>query len=161
MHPLQTKPRAIHMEPVAARIFSSEPIEFRTCFIIPMSSANPVAYPHHFGRSLRLGRQGRERMNVALIQIRIVSHVAVDWTTEACGIVYATGAELRPPREIEGIAIGPYRACAPHFYPDNLRLLRPEFSARDLDRIAEDGIDWSGAQASSGCRYAHRSLHTH
>jgi hypothetical protein len=43
-------------------------------------------------------------------------------------VMTGTGAELRPLREIEGIAIGPYRECAPHFYPNNLRLLRPERS---------------------------------
>jgi hypothetical protein len=36
------------------------------------------------------------------------------------------GSRTEAPREFEGIAIGPYRACAPHFYPNNLRLLRPE-----------------------------------
>jgi len=36
------------------------------------------------------------------------------------------GSRTEAPREIEGIAIGPYCACAPHFYPNNLRLLRPE-----------------------------------
>jgi hypothetical protein len=36
------------------------------------------------------------------------------------------GSRTEAPREIEGIAIGPYRACASQFYPNNLRLLRPE-----------------------------------
>src|SRR5271167_335366 len=38
------------------------------------------------------------------------------------------GSRTEAPREIEGIAIGPYCACAPHFYPNNLRLLRSEFT---------------------------------
>src|ERR1700693_6496268 len=36
------------------------------------------------------------------------------------------GSRTEPPRETEGIATVPYRACAPQFYPNNLRLLRPE-----------------------------------
>jgi len=56
-------------------------------------------------------------------------------TTEACGIVCASGAELRPPWEIEGIAIGPYRACAPHLYPNNLRLLLPETDGGRINRL--------------------------
>jgi hypothetical protein len=36
------------------------------------------------------------------------------------------GSRTEVPRETEGIATGPYRACAPHFYPNNLRHLRAE-----------------------------------
>src|SRR3984893_17562894 len=36
------------------------------------------------------------------------------------------GSRTEAPRETEGIATVPYRACAPQFYPNNLRLLRPE-----------------------------------
>jgi hypothetical protein len=45
------------------------------------------------------------------------------------------GAGLRPPRETESIATVPYRARAPHLYPNNLRLLRPEHRARRFRSI--------------------------
>jgi len=38
------------------------------------------------------------------------------------------GSRTEASRETEGIATVPYRACAPQFYPNNLRLLRPERS---------------------------------
>src|SRR5271169_696360 len=47
------------------------------------------------------------------------------------------GSRTEAPREIEGIAIGPYRACAPQFYPNNLRLLRPELTD-DFQHIFHD-----------------------
>jgi hypothetical protein len=36
------------------------------------------------------------------------------------------GSRIEAAWETERIATVPYRACAPHFYPNNLRLLRPE-----------------------------------
>ncbi len=36
------------------------------------------------------------------------------------------GSRTEAAWETERIATAPYRACAPHFYPNNLRLLRPE-----------------------------------
>src|ERR1700732_4348200 len=36
------------------------------------------------------------------------------------------GSRTEAAWETERTATVPYRACAPHFYPNNLRLLRPE-----------------------------------
>jgi len=40
------------------------------------------------------------------------------------------GSRTEAAWETERIATVPYRACAPHFYPNNLRLLRPELTCR-------------------------------
>jgi len=40
------------------------------------------------------------------------------------------GSRTEAALETERIATVPYRACAPHFYPNNLRLLRPELTFR-------------------------------
>src|ERR1700676_3567034 len=57
------------------------------------------------------------------------------------------GSRTEAPREIEGIAIGPYRACAPHFYPNKVRL-QPEVRVAILGCLLE--IELAAAAAIAG-----------
>ena len=91
---------------------------------VPSSETNCRSDGWMLVRTLACARTGRSAGTV-MVANRFLGNPTDRDDTEACGIVCATGAELRPLGKSRESPSDP-TACAPPFYPNNLQLLRPE-----------------------------------
>jgi hypothetical protein len=96
---------------------------------VPSSETNRRSDGWMLVRTLAYARTGRSAGKVMVANRSLGNPTGRD-DTGGLRNRLCYGSRTEAPREIEGIAIGPYRARAPQFYPNNLRLLRPNVGVR-------------------------------